>query len=220
MQQPQQQNSIVAIPQIGQVTAVPIAAGSSTSVAGKGQYVYVVISTAPVNVRTRGSAGTSSYSTLTQGTGFRFQPFDVVDLQNPNTIPIVVQLWTGQSEFIDNRLIIANQSIPQVVYPTYPTANAAASVDFTDLSGGAFTDINGNNWLALYRVSIIICNTATGTTYLLQKAGAAGPSDPSIAAIYPQTSLNYPCSGDYSLNVGGGNINVIASEIYSAIPAT
>ena len=215
---PQQQQ--IRVPaRVGQVTAVPIAAGQSTTISGSGTSAYIVIATAPVNVRTRGKAGTSSYTTLTQGTGIKGAEFDAVDLQNPNTVPIIVQIWTGLSEFIDNRLIIANQSIPQVIYPTYPTANAAASVNFVDLSGTGFTDINGNQWLALYRVAILIFNIDSGTTFLLQKAGATGPGAPAVGAIYPLTSVNLPVSGNYCLNVGGANINVIASEIYSAIPA-
>ena len=205
---------------VGQLTAVPIAAGSSTTIAGYGTMAYLVISTAPVNVRTRGSKGTSAYTLLTQGTGVRDVEFDQVDLQNPNSVPIVVQIWTGNANFIDNRLIIANQSIPQVVFPTYPTANAAASVNFVDRSGTNITDINGGLWVALYRVAIIVCNVDGGTTFLLQKAGAATASGPAVAAIYPFTSLNLPIAGNYTINVGGANINVIASEIYSAIPQT
>jgi hypothetical protein len=54
----------------------------------------------------------------------------------------------------------------------------------------------------------------------LQLANATTSSGRAVAAIYPQTSLNLPVSGNYTMSVGGGNINVVASEIYSAIPAT
>ena len=218
-----QTQNIIAPAKVGQVTSVPILPGFSTTIAGSGDMVYVVVATAPVNIRTRGSGGSkgsSTYATFTQGTGIRGQPFDNVDLQNPNAVPIVVQVWTGLSAYIDNRLIIANQSIPQVAYPTYPTANAAASVNFNDLSGTGFADINGNLWLALYRVAIVICNVDSGVTFLLQKAGATGPGAPAIAAIYPLTSLTLPLSGNYRLNVGGANVNVIAHEIYSCIAQT
>jgi len=208
---------------VGQVTSVPILPGYSTTIAGSGDMVYVIVATGPVNIRTcgrSGSAGSSTYATFTQGTGIQGQPFDNVDLQNPNAVPIVVQVWTGLSAYIDNRLILANQAFPNVVYPTYPTANAGPSVDFKDLSGGAFTDINGGLWLALYRIAVVICNIDGGTTFLLQQAGATGPSAPAIAAIYPLTSLTLPISGNYRLNVGGANINVIAHKIYAAIPQT
>lgn len=214
------QPQIIRVPaKVGQLTPVPIAKGQSTTISGYGTSAYIVIATAPVNVRTRGKAGTSAYTLLTQGTGIKDTEFDAVDLQNPNNIPIVVQVWTGISNYIDNRLIIANQSIPQVVRPTYPTASSAATVNFNDISGGSFTDINGKVWLALYRIAILIFNVDSGTTYLLQKAGATGPAAPAIAAIYPLTSLNLPISGDYVLNIGGPNVNVIGSEIYSAIAA-
>ena len=204
---------------VGNLTNVPIAAGQSTTISGYGQMVYIVIATAPVNVRTRGSKGTSSYSLLTQGTGINDTEFDVVDLQNPNAVPIVVQVWTGLSKFIDNRLILANQQIPQVAFPTAPTANAKTHIAINDLSGGAFADINGVNWLALQRLAIIVCNVDSGATFLLQAAGAATATGPAVAAVYPLTSLNLPVSGDYSMDVGGGTINVIVSEIYLAILA-
>jgi hypothetical protein len=204
---------------VGNLTNVPIAVGQSTTISGYGQMVYIVIATAPVNVRTRGSKGTSSYSLLTQGTGINDTEFDVVDLQNPNAVPIVVQVWTGLSKFIDNRLILANQQIPQVAFPTAPTANSLTHIAINDLSGGAFTDINGVNWLALQRLAIIVCNVDSGATFLLQAAGAATATGPAVAAVYPLTSLNLPVSGDYSMDVGGGTINVIVSEIYLAILA-
>jgi hypothetical protein len=219
------QNQNIVLPsKVGQITSVPIAAGQSTTISGSGDMVYVIIATAPVNIRTRGAAGSngsSTYATFTQGTGIKGQPFNNVDLQNPNSVPIVVQVWTGISQFIDNRLIIANQSIPQVVYPTYPTANAAAKVEFKDLSGGGFTDVNGNLWLALYRVAIVICNVDGGTTFLLQNKGGKVTDSPSkaVAAIYPLTSWNESFAGDYDINLGGANINVIAHEIYAAIAA-
>ena len=210
----------IAVPaRVGQLTPVPIAAGQSTTISGSGDMVYIVIATGPVNVRTRGVQGTSSYSTLQQGTGISGQPFAAVDLQNPNAFPIVVQVWTGLSQFVDNRLILANATIPNVVFPTYPTANSASSVNFMDMSGGAFTDINGNNWLALDRVAIVVCNIDTGVTYLVQRYGSSISSGPAIAAVYPQTSWTESLSGNYTISVGGANINVIAHEIYAAIVA-
>ena len=204
---------------VGNLTNVPIAAGQSTTISGYGTMAYIVIATSPVNVRTRGAKGTSSYSLLTQGTGIKDTEFDAVDLQNPNVIPIIVQIWTGLAQFIDNRLIIANQQIPQVALPTCPTANSKTHISIKDVSGGSFTDINGVNWLALQRLAIIVCNVDSGATFLLQRAGAVTASGLAVAAIYPLTSLNYPASGDYSMDVGGAAINCIVSEIYSAILA-
>lgn len=204
---------------VGNLTNVPIAARQSTTISGYGQMAYIVIATAPVNVRTRGAKGTSSYSLLTQGTGIRDTEFDQVDLQNPNAVPIVVQIWTGVSQFVDNRLILANQQIPQIAFPTAPTANSKTHIAINDLSGGGFTDINGKNWLALQRITIIVCNVDSGATFLLQKKGAATATGVAVAAIYPLTSLNLPVSGDYSMDVGGATINVIVSEIYLAILA-
>jgi hypothetical protein len=204
---------------IGQLTNVPIAAGQSTTISGSGDMVYVAIATAPCNIRTRGSKGNSTYATFTVGTGIRGQPFDSVDVQNPNTIPIVVQVWTGLSQYVDNRLILANASIPNIVFPTCPTPNSVANINFKDLSGGGFADANGKNWLALYRVAIVVCNVDSGATFLVQPYGSVVANGPAIAAVYPLTSWTEAISGDYCMNVGGANINVIAHEIYAAIPA-
>ena len=203
---------------VGELTAVPIAPGASVTISGVGTMVYLPLATNLVNVRTRGRHGTSAYMLLSQGMGIRDQEFEQVDLQNPNATIVVVQVWTGLSNFIDRRLILANQSTPNVIFPTYPTANAAASVNFVDKSGSVFVDINLNVWIALYRVALIVCNVDNGITFLLQKSGATTSSGPAVAAIYPLTSLNLPVAGDYTINVGGANINVIGSEIYSAIP--
>ena len=82
--------------------------------------------------------------------------------ENPNTVPIVVQIWTGVSQFVDNRLLIANQSIPQVVYPTYPKANTAAAVNFVKVSGSQFADINGNLSDSYFIVAVVLLNINEG----------------------------------------------------------
>jgi hypothetical protein len=137
---------------------------------------------------------------------------------NEQTFPVVFELHVGFQGFIDNKLIIADTLYPNVVRPTYPTPNAAAIVEIDDISGEAFTDINGGEWYALNRLAIIICNTDNGVTLLLQKADSIVANGPAIAAIQPTFSLNYPASGDYVLHLGGANINAIVSEIYRAIP--
>lgn len=211
---------MTSLQKVGQAFPLNIPAGQSVQVNANGTNAYLIVSTAPVNLRARRQQSVQAYSLYAQGTGFEQTEFSSVEIQNPNSAAVVCLLWVGTSNFIDKRLILNTQTIQQVAFPTYKTANSAAAVAINDLSGGPFTDINGNKWLAISRVAIIVCNVDTGVTLLLQKSGAATSSGPAVAAIYPLTSLNLPVSGNYSLSVGGGNINVIVSEIYLAIPAT
>lgn len=197
-----------------------IAAGASLQYPVSGNTFYVTFTSAPLTIRPANGAG-NPYDT---GTGLsipEINSFGNLELSNPTANPIVFELFIGFDGFIDNRVIIATSSrLQSVAYPTYQTASSTASVAITDRSGQAFNDINGNPWYAVNRQSIIISNPDVGVTLLLQRAGSAVSNGPAIAVIYPLTSLNYPVAGNYSLSVGGGNINAIVSEIYNAIPGT
>lgn len=146
--------------------------------------------------------------------------FTQVEFQNPTANAVVVSLFVGWQEFIDRTLIINNVTNPAVVNPTYPTPNTAASIAINDLSGQTFTDINGKKWIAISRVAILVFNTDTAATYLVQLKGAATSSGKAIAAVFPQTAVRLDVTGDYAMATGGGNINAIVSEIYNAIPST
>jgi hypothetical protein len=208
----------------GQIFNLPLAAGQTITQPGSGTRAYLVIATAPVNMRARGAAyGTTSYSLFEQGQGISQAgedavPFDVVDIQNPNAVPIVISIWIGFSDFIDNRLILANATVQNIANPVYPVANAALNVQIPDLTGGSFFDINGKLWLPLYRIAIEVFNTSNADIYFLQKLGATGLADGSIGAVQPLTPVRFDVSGDYSI-IQAAAINAIINEIYAAIPA-
>lgn len=192
----------------GQVGAVPIA----------GTTFYVTVATAPVDIRPLNGV----FSRYVQGQGLKVQTvnaFPALEVKNPNANAVVVQVFVGFDDMIDNRLILANTGQQLVANPTYPTASAAANIDILDLSGGPFTDINGEQWLALQREAIYVFNPDAGVTLLLQEFGSVVANGPAVAVIYPVTSLRYAAGGNYTINVGGGNINAIVSELYQAIPA-
>lgn len=196
---------------------VVIPAGATVPVPAAGTSFYITIATAAIDVRPLNGV----FSTYYQGTGLKLQvvnAFPALEVRNNNAFPVVAQLFVGFDEFIDNTLVVSQTGQNLVAYPTYPTANAAAIVDINDLSGAAFVDVNDNRWYALNREAIYIFNTDPGVTLLLQEAGSAVSNGPAIAAIYPLTSLRLNVAGNYRLNVGGGNINAIVSEIYNAIP--
>lgn len=200
---------ITNIVQPGDILPVPIS----------GNTFYVTAATAPLNIRPRGGI----FNSYVAGTGLALDlsnSFDLLEIQNTSSFAIVFQIFVGFDAYIDKRLFLTAQQNPQVVFPTYPTANAAAVINVTDLSGQVITDINGVQWYAMYRSAIIACNIDSGTTYLLQRANASGPASPAIAAVYPLTSLRLDISGNYRFATGGGNINMIVSEIYTCIPKT
>lgn len=196
-----------------------VPAGGTLEVPAAGTQFYLIFSTAALNIRPSGGV----FSPYQQGTGLQLveaNAFNLIEVQNLNAGPVVFQLFIGFDQFIDNRLVLDQSLTPTVAYPTYPVASAGTAVAINDLSTLSFTDINGKKWFAIQRLSIIVCNPDTGVTLNLQKSAAATSNGPSIAVIYPQTSLNLPVSGNYSLSTGGGAINAIVSELYQAIAAT
>lgn len=205
----------------GRSIAIPIAAGNTVPIPQRGTQFYLQICTGTVNIRARaGASGAGDFSLFTQGTGDRSKTaFDIIEIENPNAFPVVLQIWIGFDDFIDNRLILSNATIPNVTNPTQPTPTAT-NIPIPDLSGSAFFDINGNKWLALFRVAIIISNTSTGTTLLLQQFGSVIAGGPAVLSIPPGLVIAHNSSGNFCLNVGGGTIPAIVSEIYQSIPAT
>lgn len=183
-----------------------------------GTQFYVLFASAPIGIRPSGGI----FDTYSQGTGLNLDienQFNLLEVSNSNPFPIVFQIFVGFDSYIDNRLILANSLTPAVVYPTYSTASSATDIAINDLSGQAFVDINGKKWYAVQRAAILVFNPDTGVTLFVQAKGAATSSGPAVGVVYPQTSLNLPITGDYAISVGGGAINAIVSEIYTALAA-
>jgi hypothetical protein len=197
---------------------VVVPADSVAPVPCAGTTFYVTVCTAAVDIRPIGGV----FNTYTNGKGLKLKQenaFPSLEIKNKNAFPVVVQLFVGFDEFIDNALILANTGQTLVARPTYPTPSSASNVNINDVSGGAFTDINGVEWFALQREAIYIGNLDSGVTLLLQQFGSVVANGPAVMPIFPTTSLRYAASGNYCLNVGGGTINAIVSELYQAIPA-
>lgn len=193
-----------------------VAAGDTNTIPASGTQFYVTASNGEVFIRPAGGI----FNGYVQGTGLQLLEinyFDLLEVRNENSFPVAYQLFVGFDQYIDRRIYLDNTNTPSVSFPTYPTPNSAPLVDITDRSGSAFNDINGNPFLALYREAIIISNTDTGVTLLLQKANSVIAGGPAIGAIFPQTSFRLETSGDYRLHLGGANINAVVSEIYKSI---
>lgn len=199
-----------------------IAPGATYLIDQDGTSFEFTVQTGPVAVRRRTGKFASQFNQFANGTGVSGVRFTSLEVQNlSKLVAVVCQMVVGSANFINHQLVVVQGGIggQAVVYPTCPTSGVVNEVDFNDLSGSPFTDINGGKWLAIQRLDMVIGNLDSGVTYLLQKKGASGPSDPAIAPIYPLTIWHEAISGDYKLTVGGANLNVIAHEVYQAIPA-
>lgn len=204
-----------------QVITNVVAANSTLPLMVSGSEYYVIVASAPIQLRPSAAGSVGFFDSHTPGTGKvlgELNAFDMLEVKNENAFAVIFQIFVGWDEYIDKRLILANQSTPQVAYPTYTTPSSAALVDITDRAGQAFTDINGGRWYALNRVAIIISNTDSGVTLLVQRAATVVANGPAIAAVQPLTSIRLDVSGNYRLHLGGAMINAIVSEIYAALP--
>lgn len=215
----QGQLSSVTVGQASRIIATSIAANTTIPFAVAGTQFYLAAASAAVLVRQHGG----EFVSYVQGTGLQVKQgkaFDAIEVSNPHAYPIAIQLFVGFDGFIDNRVFNNSLTTPAIAFPTYKQASSAPAVAITDLSGQGFFDVNGVAWLALSRIAIVISNLDTGVTVLVQKSGAVTANGDAIAAVFPLTSWQEPLSGNYSLNVGGGNINCLVHEIYQAITPT
>lgn len=197
------------------VNVVP--AGGTLTVPMSGTQFYVTYATGIVTIRPSGG----DFNDYESGTGLQLDlvnAFSQLDIKNNSANPIVFQLFIGFDGFIDNRLFLINGTQTVVAYPTYATPSSLTAVPINDISGTSFTDINGLEWYALQRQFFIVSNTDTGTTLLVQKAGASTSSGPAIAAVFPETSIRLDVAGDYALSLGGAPINALVSDYYVCIP--
>ena len=197
----------------GQVTP------SEIQVTQSGTQFYVSSCSAPVLIQPIRAGAIGATNLFGNGQGQTVADgFETLKIANTQPFPLVALVWVGFDEFINNQLVLAGTTAQQIAFPTYQSPGSATHVAINDLSGQVFTDINGKKWGAINRVAILVFNTDSGTTLLLQKAGAATASGVAVGVIYPVTPIRFDFGGNYSLDIGGGNINAVVSEIYLSIP--
>lgn len=204
------------------VDANGILTPSAVTVTAQGSVFYVLTCSAPsvtiqpISGRNSGFAnvfGVGQGQTVADG-------FETLQLSNNTTNSVVVLLWVGFNDFINDQLILTQQQYPTVVFPTYsqPVTNPATAINIVDRSGTQIVDINGKSWLALYRVEIQMSNLDTGAVYTLQAANAANANSPAVCAIQPQDTIVRPIAGNYRI-LSGGDINMIVAELYAVTKA-
>lgn len=221
---------ISAQPQISRAVPILIPAGVSNngqispgeqSITQAGTRFYVLAASAPVTIQPiqAQNIGASNSFGIGQGQTVR-HGFISITCKNYSLTPIAALIWVGFEDFINDQLILASTSNPNVVYPTYPTTNAATFVDIVDKSGTAFQDINGGKWYAISRVAILITNLDGATVLNVQKLGSRIQNGVSIDCVQPLQTHRLDISGGYTLCIGGAPVNAFVSEIYQAIPSS
>jgi hypothetical protein len=205
----------------------PIAAGATVVIQATGLHAYFIICSAPngVMMRLRGADWVGEFVPAYQGTGYDAplsdDPFTSVDIKNTSSLPITVVLWAGWANFRDQRLILANSSIPNIINPLYSGMTPAASVQVPDLSGTIFSDVNGTKWIAIARIGILLSNNDPSNEWMVQKFASVGFNDGStVFIIQPETEIQLPVSGNYSVFPAAGNVTGTISEIYQAVLVT
>src|SRR5665213_498774 len=147
------------------------------------------------------------------------QGFEQLTAKNFNPFPIAALVWVGFEDFINDQLILNQTSTPQVTYATQPIATGAAgNIQIPDISGQAFTDINGKAWYAIARTAIVISNIGSNPIYL-QKYGSTSATANAVLQCPAGQPIAHNASGNFTISVGGAGVPAIVSEIYSAIAA-
>ncbi len=202
-----------------QIITTIIPALSSIPVMVAGDTFYLTLATAAVDIQPSKSAR----STYSQGTGERMKdnPFTQLQVYNDSPNNVIISIYVGFGEYIDNRVILFDPLVFSVSYPTYPVPNAATVVNITDRSGQAITDQNGNRYLALYRKAIYFSNIDPAQVYTLADSGFVVGS---VIAIQPTFNIVFEASGNFRVNIPtgpiGAPVNAYISEIYAAVVPT
>lgn len=197
------------------VINVSVAAGATLAFPQAGDNFYFILLTAPIQARPSNGV----FNTYQVGTGLRCDEgnyFSILELFNPNAFPVVVSFFVGFGGYIDNRVIIANNGVGNITFGTYTQLSSASFVEVDDLSGTTFPDQNGDEWIAIARNFVTVCNLDVGDVILVM----AKTFDPANAlyAVQPLTSISLPTSGDLGVTVNNSApINGYITEIYQAI---
>ncbi len=195
-----------------------IAAGAVLAFPGLGSEFYFDFLSASVLARPYVNGTPGAANSYTQGTGLNIDPlqigsvYNVVELTNPNSFPVVFSLRLGFTGFIDRRLVQQTTQANPVTYATYGAPNTLASVAVPDLTNSTFADLNGGLWIATSRIAIRISNLSLSPLPIYNSAGTLV-----VDEVMSSSSYYLPSSGNFLVKVAAGNINGTISELYNAI---
>ena len=205
----------VAVAKSSQIVTSIVQAGQPYPIRQTGEAFYLTLASGPLWIQPEGG----SLDQYSQGTGKRQDPslpFKGLQIFNRTSKAIVFQLRDGYGDYIDNRVILANGLVSDVVLPTSPVANSLNEIDIPDLSSTSILDVNGVAWLAIQRKAIYISNLDTASAYNLEGLD----SHLVVITAHPQSALVFPVAGNFRIKLPLSNINAIVSEIYEAVLPT
>jgi hypothetical protein len=208
-----------------------IAAGATLPVSLHGTMFYLTVATLPLFIR---PTGQSPWSQFQPGTGTETpSQFNILEIYNGNTVPVTFEVVAGFAPFIDHRLLPNLQAPNVVVTAVWTGSGQAWDTILLDKSGTQITDLNGNSWIAVQRVSLSMQETtlAIPPDYpSLVLSGAAGQDGGQLMQVVSSTDgINPPTvlvvSGNFTIHAsiplpGGPNVlgaTVSVLEIYSAL---
>ncbi len=221
--------TVASLPRVSRSIPVSVPAGTSLngqvtpsqiSVTAAGTRFYVRAASGTVNIQALRAGNVGGDNPYGVGQGSKVSDgFENLTVSNFNLFPVAALIWIGFEDFINDQLILATNQTPIVAKPTQATAGTATTIAIADISGLAFTDINGKGWLAIARAYFIVTNLDTVTPLNVQKAGSTIQNDASIDCVQPLQSHRIDTSGSFQICLGGSPINGYVAEFYYAIPA-
>lgn len=194
-----------------QIVTTIVEAGKVLQVFQAGQQFYLVLATGEVKIKPNNGAENS----YTQGKGLVVDAenqFRQLQVTNPNSFNVVIQLFVGFGDYIDNTVILYNPQFTNAVYGTMSTIASTNNLAIPDKSGTAFDDINGVSWIAIARVSLYVTNYDLAKTYDLKN----NASTKTILGILPATNVTLPFGGDLRIS-DAAVLQLIVSETYLSI---
>jgi hypothetical protein len=211
-----------AIKRTAQIVNTIVPAGQTLPIYQAGEAFYIIFANGVVQIRP--TDGT--FNGYTTGTGVRADPqnnFPMLEVRNENAFAVVLSLWVGFGDYIDNRINLTSSPVVPVTVPGYDFKIGPASnnVVIPDLSATPYTDFAGNNWLLVSRASLLVSNADNSVIFALHRRGVAIQENAAFLLAFPTMSINVDVQEDIGVNEWGGASNLVGTiaELYNAIPA-
>lgn len=205
-----------------------IPAGETVSYPITGSQFYLVTATAPVQIKPDPGGAFVPYY---QGTG-QIVPggFTLLQVTNGNSNDVVVQIVCSDKDYVDRRLLNNQVAQPYIVAPIgiwdqiFPGPPVVFALNCPDRSNSLIEDIQGNEWLAITRISINVQNTVANS-FIQIFAGLYPETVPFVYVdCYSASQISPPyilaCAGDFWFQATGTGLTantLNAFEIYQCV---
>lgn len=181
------------------VQTFSIPANSTVPISQYGQSFYFIAATAPLEVKT----DVTAFKPYRKGTGEEFTDemrFQRLEVKNSNAFNVTISIWVGFGKYLDNRFEVLDS------YTGIRTANAPGTI-----AAGATLALNGSpTGTQIQRKALVVSNIDTAAILQVLDLNNA-----LCCAIFPQTSITLPISGEVRIkNPTGVIAAVYVSEIW------